>query len=332
MGKGSRGKGRRGGGGLGAKTDIITRQRGKVLWSPTTSSNTVVTRLSMAINARLLELADLFGLYRFTKLRFSLQPEHTATFGASQPATSPFALGFTPDYDGVTGLPATIEEVMEYPFSAYMPSMMRHAVVLDVPRSELVSRSQLKWFECSPAQTELEFEAQGEIFIFSLETTTTLAIVVEYEVELTNPLPPAVTLERLSLRIARGAITHPFPSPRPTYGAVEGWGTRGRVQKLSDLRGVGLEKPPVIDCPATNSQVRESPPLRIGNDAPQGAVPSGANTDDNGVEYPRGSRDEAYQRCTRKSVRFSQPPGTGGGSVSKSPLALGFPPNRGNTG
>ncbi len=188
----------------------VIRVVGRSLLSFTISAAAATDDVSLndQINTQLASLSDMYGLYRFSKLKLVLPPNWLGTAPANQTFTI-YGIGFTPE--PLLTLPSTIAETIQMPFwvgqtntpsGAPYPYSTTHQK-FSVPRKDLM-KTGVKWFRTQGKGTESDWENQGtfvaSISAVAVTNTVTITAWVEYECEFTDQLPLSVTRTRISAR------------------------------------------------------------------------------------------------------------------------------------
>lgn len=108
--------------------------------------------ISPAVFARVAAIADVFQYYRFTRLRVRAVP--TASFNA--------VVGYAPGT--IDNPPNTTSAIIELPYAMFHGSAKTTDTILDIPRSELLNDSLIKWYKTIVGTPAAEFEIQGNLY------------------------------------------------------------------------------------------------------------------------------------------------------------------------
>jgi hypothetical protein len=149
---------------LGSKVESVS---GRTLFTLTVGSAAIP--VSPASFPRCLAMADVFNLYRFTRIKFHIIPDASAAVGYSNGEFD------TP--------PSTVGQIMELPYAGLCSAKQTTPVSVQVPRSELIGDSTLKWYKTIVGTPAVGFEIQGNLFYL---TSTTFFLVVEWTCEFTQ--------------------------------------------------------------------------------------------------------------------------------------------------
>lgn len=170
--------------------DRITKVAGQCLLGNTTTSFVFSKALNTDIAAKLTSYADGFQLYRFVWLKFTLYPQGSLSNNATCVAFLPFGM------EGMTA-PADMNAAVECTYSVYVSGGSTNAEWCVVPRSDLMGRNPLKWFQTrQPVDINNVWQDQGQFFVRADATSQVFDVYIQYECEFCNPLPQAVTLQR----------------------------------------------------------------------------------------------------------------------------------------
>ena len=158
--------------------------------------------LNDTINTQLSSLSDMYGLYRFTKIRLVLPPN--LSVGATSGLLN-YGVAFTPE--ALLTVPTTFVEAVQLPYwvghglvnngtSAYGGGRNES---FTVPRRDLMKVG-VKWFRTQGKGTETDWETQGT-FVYAVSAAVVSSAAtfrgwIEYECEFTDQLPLASTLRR----------------------------------------------------------------------------------------------------------------------------------------
>ncbi len=91
----------------------------------------------------------------------------------------------------------------------------------------MLGRNSMKWFQTDQS-TPSDESVQGKFYAYSGQTILTINMIIEYELEFTNPIPSTVTLSRLALKSTEDAI---FGS------AIDGLTREERIALIRRLTG-----------------------------------------------------------------------------------------------
>jgi hypothetical protein len=151
---------------------------------------------------RLFEIADQYRLFRFTRLRAILCGRSDNDFGG---VAFTSIVAYT---NGTVGTPpSTFAEVAEIvPSATHLPGMTK-PTVLDLGRRDLLDDAVPKWFLTEADALDPVLDTQGQVYFTAAEAGTIASVVglivrFEWDVELCEPLPAAVSLERLKRALA----------------------------------------------------------------------------------------------------------------------------------
>lgn len=226
--------------------DRVSRQTGKFMTSGlVTSSNHIEVGLSPFIDPRLSVLAAEFELYRYRWLKFTLFPSDNAT-------NNEMAMGFVPDRPTALGFPTSIQEILELAQSLYIANKMIEPVWLVVKGAELLGRNALKWFDTDT--TSSDSTVQGRLFVRTNQATVVVNLMVEYDIEFSNPIPATVTLARIDrwrsmgLFEREGAWKHVLALGAHPGGQCQATGAEGsdsEQSSTSNLPHLVCNKPPL---------------------------------------------------------------------------------------
>lgn len=134
--------------GLGAKPESVC---GRTVFTLAVGNATIP--ISPASFPRLLAMADVFNLYRFTKLKFSIYPAGNTAVGYSNGEFD------TP--------PTTVAQIMEIAYAGLNTATQSVPTHVNVPRSELLGDSTLKWYKTIAGTPAVGFEVQGNLFVLA---------------------------------------------------------------------------------------------------------------------------------------------------------------------
>lgn len=187
--------------------DRVSKVEGKILLNMTTSSNHFEVGLTPFLDSKLGVLATQYELFRFTWLKFTVHPSDNSTSNEQ-------AIGFLPDRPTATGFPASLEEVLQLAYSKYMGAREIDPIWIAIKRVGLLGRTALKWWDTDTTASEATY--QGRILCRTAQAAVILRVVLEYQIEFTNPIPATVTLARIAKFQRLGYL------PTPTEAEIEG--------------------------------------------------------------------------------------------------------------
>ncbi len=179
--------------------------RAPILASITNGNQIDSLVLNDSLSANLTALSDLYGLYRFTRLKVVLPPN---LINGTQTPTI-YGVAFTPE--PLLTNPTTYAEAVAFPYwigQGTINNGSTFAGVAGTHQSFTVDPSDLrkvgvKWFRTQGKGTEADWETQGTLIFAASDTAgataTKFRLWAEYEVEFTDQLPAAVTLSRMSV-------------------------------------------------------------------------------------------------------------------------------------
>lgn len=216
-------KKRNGGGNQVGGSDKVVRVSGSILTVFSVTYPTVIDTLVLndSLAPNLATAADMFGLYRFTSLRFANMPGGVSSTAVTTAGVGPAAsvIGFTPE--SVLVAPTTIADVSQMPYTSVQSySVINTATGTDVwatgssvPAYVKVARSSLfktgvKWFRTQGRGTEPDWETQGT-FYFAVSGAGTssdafaVRMMVYYTVEFCDQLPTSITLDRMRQQVEK---------------------------------------------------------------------------------------------------------------------------------
>lgn len=121
---------------------------GRTLFTLSAASSIIF--LNPASFPRCLAMADVFNLYRFTRLKFTIMPGSSTSVGFS-----------TGEFDTP---PTTVTQIMELAYAGLVPGTQTVPVHVNVPRSELLGDSTLKWYKSIAGTPASGFENQGALY------------------------------------------------------------------------------------------------------------------------------------------------------------------------
>lgn len=121
---------------------------GRTLFTLSAASSTIF--LNPSSFPRCLAMADVFNLYRFTRLRFTVKPGSQTSVGYSNGEFD------TP--------PTTVQQIMELAYAALVPGSQTVPESVTVPKSELLGDSTLKWYKTIAGTPASGFENQGALY------------------------------------------------------------------------------------------------------------------------------------------------------------------------
>ena len=168
--------------------DRVSRVSGKIKLALTTAANVVQFPLSTQIDNKLQIMSTLYELYRFRWVKFTVHPSDNTTSNEG-------ALGFLPDRPTAVSSPTSIADVLELAYSKYIAAREIDPIYLAVNAAGLLGRVALKWFDTDTTSTESTI--QGRIYYYTAQAIVVANVILEYEVEFTNPIPTSVTMRRL---------------------------------------------------------------------------------------------------------------------------------------
>lgn len=192
-----------------SKENGIVSVSGHALYAFTvTVGNAVDTvALNESIAANLGVMADMYGLYRFTRLHIEFPAGIAGQSTTAQ--TTRYGLGFTPEV--LLTNPTTLGQVSQMPYFVYhsagytsqtagFGTFSSDRPTIRVSRAGL-NKTALKWYRTLGKGTEADWESQGTI-CFALEPAAAGGNVsywalIRYTCEFTDVLPTAVTRMRL---------------------------------------------------------------------------------------------------------------------------------------
>jgi len=183
--------------GLDSAMNQITRQAGKSYMSLSMVSSIRTLDVTPHIDVRIESLADLFELYRFTRLKWILNPGWQTTTDTAL-RTYGAAIGMVcTGYDEISE-PDNFAEICELPFSTVNQGGMTVQTHFEVSRTQL-ARNPVKWFQYG-TQTDSMLEVQGILYLAGQDPTLVVTGILEWEIEFTNPVPAEVTMRRALFR------------------------------------------------------------------------------------------------------------------------------------
>ncbi len=197
-------------GGLGREP--VVRVVGRALFGAGIAVGNNVDSLALndQLTTQLSSLSDMYGLYRFVRIRVVL-PANAQFNSATAPVI--YGVGFTPE--ALLTNPTTLLEAMQLPYwcahgvnlttgSNVVTIFTSNHQTFTVPRKDLMKVG-VKWFRTQGKGTETDWETQGT-FIFACNTTPATSTLtykgwIEYECEFTDQLPLASTLSNLRTQV-----------------------------------------------------------------------------------------------------------------------------------
>ncbi len=200
-----------------SKENGIVTVSGHALYAFTVTPGNAVDSVALneSIAANLGVMADMYGLYRFTRLQIEFPAGVEG--GANTAATRRYGLGFTPEVLLTT--PTTLGQVSQMPYFVYHSSgaastgtntlFSSDRPKINVSRAGL-NKTSVKWFRTLGKGTEADWESQGTI-VFALDAAAATANVsywalIRYTCEFTDVLPTAVTRMRLLRDVTCDAV------------------------------------------------------------------------------------------------------------------------------
>ncbi len=173
-------------------------------------ANVDTLALNDQLSTQLSSMSDMYGLYRFTRIRFVL-PANCQFNSASAPGI--YGVGFTPEV--LINAPTTLAEAIQMPYwCGHGCNILTGSNVLLVfstsHQSFTVGRRDLRktgvtWFRTQGRGTESDWETQGTFVCGSANSPSTSTMLIkgwiEYECEFTDQLPLASTLNHLRTQI-----------------------------------------------------------------------------------------------------------------------------------
>ncbi len=173
----------------------LSAQRGVVVTLPFTNRGTVVlasgkntTQLAPSNWSRTAAQADLYELYRFTRLRFRIAMFLSSAAGAND------ELVVMSYFSGAIDAAPALQDVNENPISClFAPNQTTKSEWVDVPAAML--KGSLNWYKAIAGTMDSWDEVQGTLCVASANASSSGSVVVELEgtVEFTSPADPGAT-------------------------------------------------------------------------------------------------------------------------------------------
>jgi len=215
---------------------VIRNSGSGILSFNLTASTLVIENIDLYSFVRTQVLGQVYGLYRFTKLRFTIAP-----------AQSSYAFGVYTDEE--SGAVTSYLDVAELPSNIWMPATTTHARSLTVGK-KLLNQTQVRWFETQDVSSGVVpvYVAMG-----SLAAAGTVYVYVEYDLEFCQPIPPNLSLFKRSNSDA---------GPETRFTANEILVTPEEAKLVEDYHEVRSQSGLSSAIPADNSSTKAVQPRR----------------------------------------------------------------------
>jgi len=176
-------------------SDPISTDVGRVLEAvalDSTNGENVFMVHPQTLSARTAGMAQFYGLYRLTDLKITIPPLPST-------ATAPVAFGVMMlPTDITSSTPLTYQNIMECPFSCFVPPGLTTNSTVRVPRSAL-SKTVEKWFCSELSSADNVAEYQCTIFIKGVPSEA-VSYTISYRIEFSSPVGSAVIPKPITIR------------------------------------------------------------------------------------------------------------------------------------